>query len=189
MRFKVLAVSLTSIVLVGYGHSLSASTESNPVEVIETAWTDAAVNRTEALIAQRKLKYALPELRIYDARQKLIFHQIGDDPPIADATLNRAISADRGVEGPSFAQTAADLQTADHYPASGLLRRNGEITIFDYWADWCVPCKALGKQLMAWAATRPRGTVRIVRAETDLIKAERARGHEVKVNHVKKTDG
>lgn len=174
MRTKLLAIAPMSMALICCGRSASDSADqgagSHPVQVIETAWNDVAAQRIQSLVAQGKFQYTLPELRIYDADQKLIFREIGDTPTIDPATLNRVIAADRPTAGPSFAETAADLDTADHHPAAARLPANGEVTIFDYWAEWCVGCKVLGKRLTAWAATQPRGAVRIVKAEADLNK-------------------
>jgi thiol-disulfide isomerase/thioredoxin len=190
MQFRILAIGLASAALISCGRSPSASPQQHTPEIIETAWTNVAANRAVALMNTRKLHYALPELRIYDASQRLIFHQVGDKPEIVAATLDRTIASDRPIVGPSLAETLGDLETSDHHPAAQKLAVNGEVTVFDYWASWCVPCKAVGKKLTAWAATKPQGTVRIVKAETDLMKA--AAGHGIKIeryHQVKGPDG
>ncbi|HEX5237672.1 MAG TPA: thioredoxin family protein [Sphingomicrobium sp.] len=156
---------------------------SGPVQIIDAAWNDAAASRIQALVAGGKFQYTLPELRIYDAGRKLIFRQIGDSPTIDNAALKRVISADRPISGPTFAETVADLDTADHQSAAAKLPANGEVTIVDYWAEWCASCKVLGKRLTTWAATQPQGSVRIVKAEADLqkllAKAQPANGQTV----------
>jgi thiol-disulfide isomerase/thioredoxin len=170
MRFKFLTIAPMSVALVCCGRSASSTDEASrhPVAVIETMWNGAVAKRIHSL--GTKFQYTLPELRIYDAHRSLIFRQIGDKPTINDAVLNRVISGDQPIAGPSFAETVADLDTADHQPAAAKLPMNGEVTIVDYWAEWCVPCRALGKQLMVWAATQPQGSVRIVKAEADVNK-------------------
>ena len=170
MRFKVLAVVPLSIALVYCGRSAPSSDQASrrPVHVIEAAWNDVAANHIRSL--GKAFQYTLPELRIYDARRRLIFREIGDKPTINDAVLSRVIFADQPIAGPGFAETVADLDTADHHPAAARLPANGEVTIVDYWAEWCVPCRALGKQLMDWAARQPQGSVRIVKAEADVNK-------------------
>jgi thiol-disulfide isomerase/thioredoxin len=188
---KILLVAFASTALVCCGSSRSASKQqsSRPhaPEFIETAWTDAAANRAESLMMQRKLHYALPEVRIYDSGQKLIFRQIGDKPPIVGATLDRAIAGDQPVSGPSFAETVSDLETADHRPAAERLSASGKVTVVDYWASWCVPCKAVEKKLTAWAEAKPEGAVRIVKAEADLMKA--AQAHGIKMERYKQVKG
>lgn len=80
-------------------------------------------------------------------------------------------------------ETLADLETADHRPVARQLLPTSGITVFDYWAEWCVPCKVLEKDLMAWAATQPAGSVRVVRAEADLMKVMRSHGMKVVQRH------
>jgi hypothetical protein len=180
MRFQFLTVVLMSMTLVGCGRSTSDQGSQQPVHVIDAVWNNAVASRIRSL--GNRFQCTLPELRIYDAHRRLIFREIGDKPAINDAVLNQAISADQPIAGPSFAETVADLDTPDHQPAAVQLPTTGEATIFDYWADWCVPCKVLGKQLMAWAATQPEGSVRIVKAEADankLLQAQNTNGHSV----------
>jgi thiol-disulfide isomerase/thioredoxin len=171
VRSKFLAVLSMPIALACCSRSAPSAEQASqrqPIQVIEAAWNGAVASRIKSL--GNKFTYTLPELRIYDAHRALVFRQIGDTPTIDAAVLNRAISADRPIAGPTFADTVADLDTADHHPAAAQLPANKEVTIFDYWADWCVGCKVLGKRLMTWAATQPRGTLRIVKAEADVNK-------------------
>jgi len=119
--------------------------------------------------------------------QQLIFRQVGDKPAIVNSTLDRTIAGDRPIAGPSYAETVGDLETADHRAAAEKLPANGEVTIVDYWASWCVPCKAMEKKLTAWAANQPQGKVRLLKAEADLMKA--AQAHGIKLEHYKQVKG
>lgn len=159
---------------------------SASLAVLDTQWTDAAAKRTEKLVNDALQKgpsgasqYALPELRIYDQRQQLIFHGKGVEPGKMGALLDQVASAKRPIAGPTFQETLVDLETSDHQPANEYVRPGDHITIFDYWAEWCVPCKALEKELLAWAGDQPPGTVQIIRAEADLMKLARARGDKI----------
>ena len=146
---------------------------SRAPEVIETQWTDAAAKRTA-----KEISFVLPELRIYDKRQQLIFQQSGINHETVTETIQAAIKTDRPVAGPSYSATVADVQTGDGSPASSVIRPS-DVTIFDYWASWCAPCKILEKQLFAWTAQQPPGSVKIVRVEADLTKLEKATGEKV----------
>lgn len=167
------------------GNVEQAAVRPARVTVIETAWTQSAAERndkihTAALKAGEDMsRYGLPELRIYDRQGQLIFHANGKPRGKTDAVLNQAISSKTPIAGPTFEQTLADLETADHRPASTQVPKGKGITIVDYWADWCVPCKVLEKELLAWAAQQPPGSVRIVRAEADLTKLARANGEKI----------
>lgn len=149
-------------------------------EVVHTQWTDAAARRTEALLAANKITYELPEVRVYDVHQQLIYHQAGTSTHGVAQTIGAAIEASQPIAGPTYAESLANLETTDHRPAASILNsKSAATTIVDYWASWCVPCKVLEKRLLAWAALQPPGSVRIVRAEADITKLERAGGHKV----------
>ena len=171
MRFELLVLVPVSMALACCGRSEPSKgdgLQQPHVQVIEAAWNGAVAKRIQSL--GNKFTYTLPELRIYDAHGRLIFRQIGDTPTTDAAVLNRVISADQPIAGPTLAETLADLDSPDHHPAAAELPADNEVTIFDYWADWCVGCKVLGKRLMTWAARQPRGAVRIVKAEADVSK-------------------
>jgi thiol-disulfide isomerase/thioredoxin len=161
--------------------SKHAATPRTLVSVVDTQWTDAAAKRTETLSSTGKIKYSLPQLRIYDAKGELVYSldpATGWKPTTIGSALDKAIAAGHPIPGPSLNETLADLQTADGRPARGAVAVDGAPLVFDYWASWCVPCKILEKALLQWQATKPRGSVRIVKAETDLMKFERAQGQK-----------
>lgn len=149
-------------------------------KVIEAGWTKAAEIRANELVRAGKLKYSLPELRIYDARHQLIFRSYGTDAGKVAAMVSTAISADHPTAGPSFADTFGELETSDHRPAIDALGQRKLVTIVDYWAEWCIPCKAQEKELLAWAATQSADEVQIVHAETDITRLARAKGEKIK---------
>lgn len=157
-------------------------------KVIEGGWTDAAETRAKELVGAGKRKYSLPELRIYDARHQLIFRNYGTDAGKVAAIVSAAISADRPTAGPSFSETFGELETSDHRPAIDSLSEHKPVTIVDYWAEWCIPCKAQEKELLAWAATQSADEVQIVHAETDITKIARANGAKIK-KFMKGSDG
>lgn len=180
-------VACFAFVCSGAAALLSCSDERGPTapNIIEMVWTRSAAERTQKLAdeALKKsplggLRYALPELRIYDRRQKLIFHTNGA-PTDTAATLDRVISDDRPVAGPTFQETLADLETHERKPAADVVTPGQRVIIFDYWAEWCIPCKALEKDLIAWARKQPRDSIQIVRVEADLQKLEREKGGKV----------
>jgi len=141
-------------------------------EVIGVEWTRDAAER----IAKSGKSYALPQLRVYDARGQLVYNLPLGAPPTVGSSIDNALKLDRAVPGPTLAQSLSDLQTYQGDPASSAIAAFGQQLIFDYWASWCIPCKKLEKSLLAWAAQRPPGSVRIVKAETDVMKAMRAAG-------------
>jgi thiol-disulfide isomerase/thioredoxin len=147
--------------------------------VIETRWTAAATRKNQALVAAKKIAYELPEVRVYNSRNQLIFLQHGMSVGSETSAIEKAIRANAQVTGPTFGDAVSELEDAQGQPAAMALGRTEGVTIFDYWASWCVPCKVLEKQLRDWAAKQPSNSVRLVRVEADLMKADRALGKKV----------
>jgi thiol:disulfide interchange protein len=167
---------------------LLATAAAPAAPVLDTRWTKAAAQAYVAAPDQVKTARSLPELRVYDAGNRLVLRSFGLKPGTVGTNIVGAIRRRVQVKGPSFAQTMSELETRDGSPALAQARGRAKITIVDYWAEWCAPCKLLGAELQAWAARQPAGYVQIVRAETDIIAAERGAGHKV-LHYIKGPDG
>jgi thiol-disulfide isomerase/thioredoxin len=148
-------------------------------ERLDARWTKAAEAQYVPGAMAGKTK-TLPELRVYDAGGRLILLQTGYHRGRVGASIEAAARLDRPVRGPSLAQSLAELETRDGKPLGRSLRTRRGLTVIDYWAEWCVPCKSLGAELDAWTASQPASAVTLVRAETDLMRALRAQGKVVK---------
>jgi thiol-disulfide isomerase/thioredoxin len=121
-------------------------------------------------------------LRVYSATGQLVYlldAKRGWKPDTIGSEIDRAIASGHAIAGPTLTETLADLQTGEGRPARAAVASNGTPLVFDYWASWCVPCKILEKGLLQWQATKPGGSVQIVKAEADLTKVERAEGQKV----------
>lgn len=79
------------------------------VELLDLTWTPEAANRADKIASKDPMQYSLPEVRVYDAKQQLIFHKNGlgpDDVPrrnrYRDRRLQRQseISRERKVSPP-----------------------------------------------------------------------------------------
>jgi thiol-disulfide isomerase/thioredoxin len=153
----------------------AAATTAAP---LETRWTKAAESHYLAISTTSPKQ--LPELRMYDARHRLVLRLFGMKPGTLGPELSAAIMHSRVIAGPSYAETMAELQTRDGRPALAGVRSSARFTVVDYWAEWCAPCKVMGAELAKWAALQPSGAVQIVRAETDPMAAARAAGAVVR---------
>ncbi|RJF85345.1 thioredoxin domain-containing protein [Sphingomonas cavernae] len=152
---------------------------------LDTRWTEKALIRHDALVKAKKEQYELPEVRVYDARGRLLLRKKGGGKSGAMVPLvENAIRAGKVVSGPSLAQSMAELETRDGKPATGPAVGKARYVVVDYWADWCLPCKVVSKELTAWAARQPAGKVLLVRAETDLTIVARRSGQAVKHRYI-----
>jgi hypothetical protein len=185
MRMRIAVAALIVAVAAGIllllpGGEPSQSRAPASIPVIDAAWSSATADEMMArILHQQKFEYALPELRVYDSHGRLIYRKSGAEPGKTAEALDRAIKNDKQVAGPAFAETVSELELRGRDAARLRINPGPGITLFDYWAEWCVPCKILEKELLSWAADRPSGSVRIVKAEADLPKIMRAHGIEV----------
>lgn len=170
-----------------YGHdsaTQSADRTYRPkVEIIDAAWSSATGQRYFDLVKQGQASAvpALPELRLYDQSHRLLFKATGATPGNTAERLDAALHSAQELTGPSFAGTIGEIETRNHQPVSSHLRASRPITVFEYWAEWCAPCKVIEKELLAWASRQPSGSVRIVKVEADIVKVMKAQGASVVV--------
>ena len=156
-----------------------------PAKSVDARWTRAAEAQYVPGATAGKTK-ELPELRVYDARGRLILIQTGYNRGKTGAAIDAAARRDTPVRGPSLAQSLAELETREGRPLDRSLQGARGLTVIDYWAEWCVPCKSRGAERDIWAASRPAAAVTLIRAETDMLRALRAQG---KVVYRKGPDG
>jgi len=183
MRAKLLVVGIIVLIVAIAGWVLlrtgDAAPKTRSEPVIQARWSEATGERMIEQATKSKLDYSLPELRVYDSAGRLIYRKTGAEPGETAEALNGALEADEAVSGPTFGETIGELETVDHQPLK--IGPGPGVTVVDYWAEWCVPCKILDKELSAWAATRPPDSIRIVKAEADLPKLLRELGGKVVV--------
>jgi thiol-disulfide isomerase/thioredoxin len=99
-------------------------------------------------------------------------------PTAVAREIDHAIATRHPIAGPSLAKSLDELETREGRAAPSAVTVHGPTLVFDYWAGWCVPCKVLEKALLQWQSAKPAGSVQIVKAETDIMKAMRATGEK-----------
>ncbi|NJC33165.1 hypothetical protein GGR88_000639 [Sphingomonas jejuensis] len=139
--------------------------------VVEATWTDAA----KRVFVQRNAKgqsFQLPEVRAFDAEGRPILRLM----PAGTSTvgqLRQAAAGGRVIAGATLDDVLSAFELRDGggpvRPAVG----TPSLVVVDFWAEWCVPCKAVSHDLDRWLATQPEGSVTLIRAETDFMAAAR----------------
>lgn len=188
MKFS--TACLLSFTLSACDQPTSGLSEKRP-PIVEAHWTRAAAEADErlndAMLAKSGRGTSLPRLRAYDSQNRLIY--VLDPakswtPDTIGSQIDAAAKSGAYVEGPSFAQTVGEFELADGRPAATVIKGGNGLTVFDYWADWCVPCKILEKALRKWAAEKPQGTIQLVHAEADNMKLAKERGETIIMSKV-----
>jgi thiol-disulfide isomerase/thioredoxin len=135
--------------------------------ILETRWT----KKVQLAAAKSGTGTSLPEVRVYDARGQLLLRTFGAGKGTAVRQVTGAIRNAKPVAGPSLAEAMRVLETRDGRPAARQIGGRGRIIVVDYWAEWCVPCKFVSRELAEWTAQQG-GTVLLVHAETDPMKGK-----------------
>ena len=134
-----------------------------PAATIDSVWRQETIDAFAALPPdQRALN--LPEYRVYSAAGPLLLRQVGWTEGDTAAPLDAAGATTPPIAGPPLQTVIGGLQTRG---GAALSIGHPRFVIVEYWATWCVACKALAPELDAWVARQPKGTVTLVRAEID----------------------
>jgi hypothetical protein len=139
--------------------------------VLEASWSEATLDKMVADIrAGRQPKVAvLPEVRVYDDRGRLILKQQGASASIDKIKALVAAGAKNKVALDNNTlrdELSLYADAAGRSVTTGSLKP-GDITIVEYWASWCAPCKQLKTSLSQWIDTTPDIGVQHIRIETD----------------------
>jgi thiol-disulfide isomerase/thioredoxin len=111
--------------------------------------------------------FPLPQLRVYDKQGRRVLERLGYYAPTFSSFLTRTLSGGSPADASHLLAHEIDLvHGPDGKPLSAL--PEADYTIVDYWASWCLPCRAQDRDLLKVLAARPGVRVNLVKVEADL---------------------
>src|SRR5437868_3297022 len=115
----------------------AAPSAASAPAVLDTRWSESAAKAYVASSDKAKTARSLPELRVYNADNRLVLRSFGLKAGKVGASIVQAVRRRSTAKGPSLADSLAELETRDGRPALAQAQGRGKITIIDYWATWC----------------------------------------------------
>lgn len=111
--------------------------------------------------------FPLPQLRVYDKQGRRVLERLGYYAPTFASFLTRTLSGGSPADASRLLAHELDLvQGPDGKPLSAL--PEADYTIVDYWATWCLPCRAQDRDLLKVLGAKPDVRVNLVKVEADL---------------------
>lgn len=111
--------------------------------------------------------FPLPQLRVYDKQGRRVLERLGFYAPTFASFVTRALSGGSQADASRLLAHELDLVLApDGKPLAVL--PEADYTIVDYWASWCLPCRAQDRELHKVLAAKPDLRINLLKVEADL---------------------
>ncbi len=113
--------------------------------------------------------FPLPQLRVYDKEGRRVLERLGFYAQTFPAFVNRALSGGTAANASRLLSHELDLVlTPDGKPFPVSALPAADYTLVDYWASWCLPCRAQDAELQKIFAAKPGLRINLVKVEADL---------------------
>lgn len=111
--------------------------------------------------------FPLPQLRVFDKQGRQVLERLGYYAPTFVPFLTRALSGDTAANPSRLLAHELDLVLAPDGKTLSTVPE-ADYTIVDYWASWCLPCRAQDRDLLKVLAAKPGVRVNLLKVEADV---------------------
>lgn len=113
--------------------------------------------------------FPLPQLRVYDKEGRRVLERLGFYAQTFPAFMTRALSGGTTANASRLLSHELDLVlTPDGKPFPVSALPAADYTLVDYWASWCLPCRAQDAELQKILAAKPDLRINLVKVEADM---------------------
>lgn len=110
--------------------------------------------------------FPVPQLRVYDKQGRRVLERLGYYAPTFSAFLTRALTGGTPADDSRLLAHELDLVLAPDGKLISTLPA-ADYTIVDYWASWCLPCRAQDQDLVKVLTANPGVRVNLLKVEAD----------------------
>lgn len=112
-------------------------------------------------------EFPIPQLRVYDRQGRRVLERLGYYAPTFSSFLTRALSGETAADPNRLLGHELDLvQAPDGKLISAL--PEADYTIVDYWASWCLPCRAQDRDLVKVLTAKSGLRINLLKVEADV---------------------
>lgn len=169
------AAAMVPVVLTAQGAPQAAVASPGPIPAdpsqitwpANTKLIQAKMAKIAPLEGRAPGDFPLPQLRVYDKQGRQVLERLGYYAPTFSSFLTRALSGGTTANPERLLAHEIDLVTAPDGKALSTVPE-ADYTIVDYWATWCLPCRAQDRDLLKVLTAKPGVRVNLLKVEADV---------------------